>query len=370
MLPEKIRVIELASVLAGPSVGMFLAELGADVIKIEHPTGGDVTRSWKLSGESADNQRPAYFCAVNWGKKSICLDLTQNEERNQLFALLHTADVLLTSFKPGDALKFGLNWEELHARFPTLVVGEISGYGPNDTRVGYDAIIQAEAGYTAMNGEPGRTYKMPVALVDVLAAHQLKSGLLLALWNRSKDKKGRLVHVSLVQAAIAALVNQGANYLVGGQLPQPLGNDHPNIVPYGRPFQCADGKSLVLAVGTDKQFAALCGLFGLESWATQAAFRTNAMRVKNREAVYAELNSAFASRKSTELIPALSALHIPFGKLNTLADVAELPAAKAMMVGGEALKGWRSAVFQAEQGFLSPPPLLGQHQQLLESLVN
>ena len=166
-LPEKIRVIELASVLAGPSVGMFFAELGAEVIKIENPVGGDVTRTWKLAGESALDQRSAYFCAVNWGKKSICLDLTQVEARDQLFRLLTTTDVLLTSFKPGDAAKFGLNWEKLHARFPRLVVGEISGYGADDTRVGYDAIIQAEAGFTAMNGVAGQTYKMPVAIVDV-----------------------------------------------------------------------------------------------------------------------------------------------------------------------------------------------------------
>ncbi len=369
MLPEKIRVIELASVLAGPSVGMFLAELGAEVFKVENPIGGDVTRSWKLAGESAENQRPAYFCSVNWGKKSICLDLNLAESRRQLFDLLATADVLLTSFKPGDGVKFGLDWENLHNRFPTLVVGEISGYGPNDSRVGYDAIIQAEAGFTAMNGEPGRTYKMPVALVDVLAAHQLKSGLLLALWNRSRDGRGRLVHVSLIQAAIAALVNQGANYLVGNQLPQPMGNEHPNIVPYGRPFRCADGITLVLAVGTDKQFTALCNLLDLSSWATQSGFSTNAARVRNREEVYTQLDQAFGNRSSSELIAQLSELHIPFGSMNTLAEVADLPAAQALLVEGQQMKAWRSAVFQSGQALLSPPPLLGEHQHLLKAQI-
>ena len=276
---------------------------------------------------------------------------------------------MLTSFKPGDAAKFGLNWEKLHARFPRLVVGEISGYGADDTRVGYDAIIQAEAGFTAMNGVAGQTYKMPVALVDVLAAHQLKSGLLLALWNRSTDGVGRLVHVSLIQAAIAALVNQGANYLVGGQIPQPIGNDHPNIVPYGRPFICADGVALVLAVGTDKQFAALCGIFGLESWAAQPDFRTNGARVKNRIVVHTQLEHVFLSRTSAELIPILSALNIPFGRMNTLAEVADLPAAQSMLMRGVNLKGWRSAVFLSENTALSPPPELGQHQQILKNLL-
>jgi crotonobetainyl-CoA:carnitine CoA-transferase CaiB-like acyl-CoA transferase len=178
---------------------------------------------------------------------------------------------------------------------------------------------------------------------------------------------GRLVHVSLIQAAIAALVNQGANYLVGGQIPQPIGNDHPNIVPYGRPFICADGVALVLAVGTDKQFAALCGIFGLESWAAQPDFRTNGARVKNRIVVHTQLEHVFLSRTSAELIPILSALNIPFGRMNTLAEVADLPAAQSMLMRGVNLKGWRSAVFLSENTALSPPPELGQHQRFQQA---
>lgn len=362
MLPEKIRVVELASVLAGPSVGMFLAELGAEVFKIENPHGGDVTRTWKLAGEAAEEDRPAYFCSVNWGKKSVCLDLNQNADRDRLHRLLQTADVLLTSFKPGDAEKFELQWDRLHVHFPRLIVGEISGYGPNDPRVGYDAIIQAEAGFTYMNGLPEHHFKMPVALVDVLAAHQLKSGLLLALWQRSKDQQGRHVQVSLIQAALAALVNQGANYLVAGQIPQPMGNEHPNIVPYGRPFCCADGVSLVLAVGTDKQFASLCKLLQREDLSAHAAFQTNAARVSNRVDLYAQLDAAFLKVASNSIIPELSALNIPFGRINTLAEVAQLPAAREMLVRGDGLKGWKSVVFSAEKPTLLPPPRLGEHQ--------
>ncbi len=369
MLPEKIRVVELASVLAGPSVGMFFAELGAEVIKVENPAGGDVTRSWKLLGESADEQRPAYFCAVNWGKKSICLNLNTSAGKEQLFRLLATTDVALTSFKPGDAQKFGLNWEVLHRRFPRLILGEISGYGANNPRVGYDATIQAEAGFTGINGLPGQLFKMPVALVDVLAAHQLKAGVLLALWQRSTDGLGRQVQVSLMQAAIAALVNQGANYLVGGQVPQPIGNAHPNIVPYGQPFVCADGKSLVLAVGTDKQFERLCQLLQIDDMAASENYQTNAARVKNRVAVNTRLAEAFLSRNSDELIQALENQHIPFGRMNTLAEVAQLPAARAMLMQVDQINGWRSAVFMPEPAALSAPPLLGEHQNLLAQLM-
>lgn len=364
-LPQKLRVIELAAVLAGPSVGMFLAELGAEVIKVENPQGGDVTRSWKLAGETAETDRPAYFCSVNWGKKSVCLDLTKAEDQRKLATLLANADVLLTSFKPGDAEKFGLHWEKLHATYPRLIVGEISGYGPDQTRVGYDAIIQAEAGFTAINGLPGQTFKMPVALVDVLAAHQLKAGLLLALWQRSVDGQGKRVHVSLLQAAIAALVNQGANYLVGGVEPQPLGNEHPNIVPYGRPFVCADGEVLVLAVGTDKQFESLCKLLGLDALATQPPFNTNEGRVKGREQLYALLDEAFARFKAAELLEQLHKAHIPAGKMHTMAAVADLPAARALLVTQAGLQGWRSAVFVKESPDLLPPPHLGEHQALL-----
>lgn len=363
-LPRKIRVIELASVLAGPSVGMFFAELGAEVIKVEAPTG-DVTRSWKLKTESAENDRPAYFCAVNWGKKAVIIDLSLSSGQQQLHALLQTADVLLTSFKPGDAQRFQLSWSSLHTKYPKLIGGEISGYGSHDPRVGYDAIIQAEAGFMALNGEPGNTFKMPVALVDVLAAHQLKEGLLLALWQREIDGLGRRVEVSLVQSAIAALVNQGTNYLVGGIEPKPLGNEHPNIVPYGRPFITADAVPLVLAVGTDQQFESLCKILGITH---DEHYQRNQSRVQYREAVNALLAEAFARHNSSSLIEALEKNKIPFGRINRMSEVAALPAAKSLEIRANGLRSWRTAVFTEGQNQLSPPPHLGEHQALLNEL--
>ncbi len=368
-LPRPVRIVELASVLAGPSVGMFFAELGAEVIKVENPQGGDVTRSWKLGTEAADNDRPAYFCAVNWGKRSICLDLRKPGDLEKLLGLLSTTDVLLTSFKPGDAEKFGLSWEHLHARFPALIVGEISGYGPQDARVGYDAIIQAEAGFTALNGVPGQTFKMPVALVDVLAAHQLKEGLLLALWQQNTDGMGRRIHVSLIQAALAALVNQGTNYLVAGQIPGPMGNEHPNIVPYGRPFVCADGRALVLAVGTDKQFSVLCAILGIPELASNVKAQTNASRVQHRAWINEQLEQVFWSFHSEELIRHFEAASIPFGRMNLLTEVAALPAAEKLEMKAAGLRSWRSAVFVTEARKLSPPPHLGEHQSELDGLI-
>ena len=262
---QGLKILELANVLAGPAVGQFFAELGAEVLKVEAP-GGDVTRSWRLPNEQPSEGRSAYFCAANWGKKSKVLDLRTSEGRAALEPLLAETDVLLTSYKAGDAARFGLDAKELLETYPRLVIGEISGYGAIDARVGYDAIVQAEAGFTYLNGNnPADYHKMPVALVDLLAAHQLKQGLLLALWQRDRTGKGSVVRVNLLDAALASLANQATNYLVGGVVPQPMGSEHPNIVPYGSIYRTADGAGVVLAVGTDKQFAALTQLLCLET---------------------------------------------------------------------------------------------------------
>jgi len=213
---EDLKVLELASVLAGPSVGQFFAELGATVIKVENPnTSGDVTRSWKGAGETTDD-RSAYFCSVNWGKKSIAVNLETVEGRNIVHRLAEQADVLIASYKPGDSTKIGVDYETLSALNPGLIYGQITGYGSNDPRVGYDAVIQAEAGFISINGEPGRTsLKMPVALVDILAGHHLKEGILLAMLEKSKTGKGGFVEVSLIQAAVSSLANQATNWLIG-----------------------------------------------------------------------------------------------------------------------------------------------------------
>ena len=170
---KDLKVLELASVLAGPGVGQFFAELGAEVIKVENArTGGDVTRSWKGAGEQTDD-RSAYFCAINWGKKSLALDFNNESDRKVIHALARNTDIVIASYKPGDAEKLGVDYKTLSAINPKLIYGQVTGYGSHNPRVGYDAVIQAEAGFMSMNGEPDRSsLKIPVALMDVLAGHQ------------------------------------------------------------------------------------------------------------------------------------------------------------------------------------------------------
>jgi crotonobetainyl-CoA:carnitine CoA-transferase CaiB-like acyl-CoA transferase len=352
---QHIKVIELATVLAGPSVGQFLAELGADVLKIE-PAAGDVTRSWRLPNEQPDAGRSAYFCAANWGKQSAMMNLQLPHQQQQLHQLLATADILLMSFKPGDAAKFDLDPVLLLQRYPRLIVGEISGYGAQDTRVGYDAILQAEAGFTYLNGNDQHDFhKMPVALVDVLAAHQLKQGILLALLQRSQTGCGRHVHVALLDAAISALANQATNYLVGHQIPQPMGSEHPNIVPYGSIYRCVDGVAIVLAVGTDKQFAALCDLLALP---IKPQWQSNVQRVQLRAEVNAALQVAIQKLDSTSFLAHCARLNIPCGKVNQMDAVMALAKERGLLLQNDSLQGLRTAIFQNETPALLPPPSL------------
>ena len=352
---QNIKVIELAAVLAGPSVGQFLAELGAEVLKIEPPSG-DVTRSWRLAEEQPNQGRSAYFCAANWGKRSKCMDLREHVQQQELFALLADTDILLMSYKPGDAAKFGLSPDVLLQHFPRLIIGEISGYGEADPRVGYDAIIQAEAGFTYLNGNNQEDFhKMPVALVDILAAHQLKQGLLLALLERTQTGKGQRVHVALLDAAISALANQATNYLVGGQIPQPIGSEHPNIVPYGSIYTCADGVKVVLAVGTDKQFASLCNALGITS---MPQWHTNLQRVKAREAINTALQNALHQIESTYFLALCEAEQIPCGKVNQMDEVMRMAQSRKLLFAEEGLYGLRNAVFNTKPLNLSVPPVL------------
>src|SRR6478736_2525020 len=273
---QDLKVLELASVLAGPSVGQFFAELGAEVIKIENPKiGGDVTRGWKIPGEPTDD-RSAYFCSCNWGKKSVALDLTIKKDLETVKKLAAKSDIVIASYKPGDAEKLGVAYQQLRLINPQLIYGQITGYGSDDDRVGYDAVIQAEAGFMALNGEhDGPATKMPVALIDVLAAHHLKEGLLLALLKRERLKEGSFVEVSLVQTAVASLANQATNWLVGKKLPVRQGSAHPNIAPYGDSFVTEDSKRILLAVGSDKQFDELIKILGLGTQDLGKSFAKN-----------------------------------------------------------------------------------------------
>jgi crotonobetainyl-CoA:carnitine CoA-transferase CaiB-like acyl-CoA transferase len=235
---KELTVIELSTVLAGPSVGMFFAELGAKVIKIEHPTIPDVTRSWKLPYEQHDVPVSAYFSSVNYGKSYLTLNLLDTDDYSNFIELIKNADILLTNFKRGDDHKLGIETKKLQQLNKRLIIGKISGFGEESDRVAYDLILQAETGFMSMNGTTDSgPVKMPVALIDILAGHQLKEGILLALMDRQLTGKGSEVSVSLYDAAVCSLANQASNFLMTGHIAKRMGSLHPNIAPYGELFQ-------------------------------------------------------------------------------------------------------------------------------------
>jgi crotonobetainyl-CoA:carnitine CoA-transferase CaiB-like acyl-CoA transferase len=362
MIGKDMLVLELASVLAGPSVGQFFAELGARVIKIENAaTNGDVTRRWKLRSEPTDTDTPAYFCAANWGKESLPLNLSKQSDLEQLYSLVKQADIVIASYKPGDAEKLKVDYKTLQTINPILIYGHLTGYGPEDERAGYDAVIQAETGFMYLNGEPeGKPTKLPVALMDILAAHQLKEGLLVALIQRERTKKGQYVQVSLVQAAVSALANQATNWLVAGQNPQRMGSEHPSIVPYGTVYTTCDNKQLVLAIGDDRQFERLCNVLGAPEMALDTKFKTNYSRVQNREELNELLRQLIAKQDQQQLLNSLHKLHVPAGAVNSVADVFELPQARQLLLEGpDAKPGVRQVAFKVgdeEPVQLTPPP--------------
>ncbi|MEL6275011.1 MAG: CoA transferase [Bacteroidota bacterium] len=232
-LLEDLTVIELASVLAGPAVGQFFAELGAKVIKIENATvGGDVTRQWKVRGESADKVDSAYYRCVNYGKEVRFLDLKETAAQQEVHHLVRDADLVISNFKEAQGRRLKVDVQTLGQLNPKLIYAQLHAFGAKDDRPAYDIVLQAEAGFLAMTGtKNGELCRMPVALIDLLAAHQLKEGILLALIQRYKTGQGALVTTSLYASALASLANQATNYLIADFIPQPQGTEHPNSAP-------------------------------------------------------------------------------------------------------------------------------------------
>ncbi|MCC2546786.1 CoA transferase [Hymenobacter sp. BT175] len=363
-----LLVLELASVLAGPQVGQFFAELGATVLKVE-PPAGDVTRTWKTAAEPADTDQSAYFSSANWGKKSLVLDLTTPAGLAAVHELAARADVVVASYKPGDAEKLGVDYAALSALNARLIYGHLTGYGADSPRAGYDAVLQAEAGFMFLNGSPGTPpLKMPVALVDLLAAHQLKEALLTALYRRERTGRGAYVQVSLLGSALASLANQAASWLVTGRDPQPLGSAHPSIVPYGTVYTAADGQALVLAVGSDRQFAQLCTALDRAEWAGEVRFKTNAARVQHRNDLEALLQARIGEVSGVELLAELERKAVPAGAVRSVAGALGQPGAEAMLLPATPdfpYPGLRTVAFHSSDWPVVPalagPPRLGQH---------
>ncbi len=338
-----VRVLDLSRVLAGPWASQLLADLGADVVKVEAPGRGDDTRHWGppelVAGEAA------YFHAANRGKRSIALDLAR--DRDTLLALVDCADVVIENFKVGGLARFGLDYPSLKARRPELIYCSITGFGqdgPWAQRPGYDLLIQGLGGLMSITGQPdgvpgGGPVKVGVALVDILTGLYATIGIQAALRHRERTGEGQQIDLALLDVSVAVLANQAMNYLATGQAPGRLGNGHPNIVPYDV-YPTSDGH-LILAVGNDGQFAALTALLGAPGWAQDPDFATNAARVRQRHRLNALITERLLARSSAEWSAMLEAAGVPGGPILTL------DALFALEQG--AVRGWVQQVQRGEQ---------------------
>jgi crotonobetainyl-CoA:carnitine CoA-transferase CaiB-like acyl-CoA transferase len=369
---DGIRVVDLSRVLAGPYCTMVLADLGADVVKIERPQGGDETRAW---GPPFAGGESAYYLSVNRSKRSCAIDLGDPAGRDLALELCGQADAVVENFKLGGATRLGVGYEQVRARNPGVVYCSITGFGSEREpagRPGYDFVVQAESGLMSITGPAeGAPFKVGVALVDVLAGLHAAAAVLAALGRG----EGQRIEVPLLDSGIAGLVNVAQNALVTGEAPHRYGNAHPSIVPY-EDFETASGR-IAVAAGNDGLFRALCGAIGREELAAEERFATNAARVTNRDALIPELQRTFAEREAEEWVAALDAAGVPVGKVRSVPE--------ALTAAADGGRPATVSVDHPTAGELelvaspiraagplrepAPPPLLGQHtSELLREL--
>jgi len=323
---QGLRVLDLTRVLAGPFATQMLADLGAEVIKIEKPNEGDETRGWGppfVKNGAGSEGDAAYFHAANRGKKSVCIDISTKEGANLIKALALKSDILVENYKVGGLAKYGLDFTSLQKLNPRLIYCSVTGFGqtgPYRNRAGYDFMIQGMAGVMSITGEPdGRPIKMGVAFADVFAGLHAVIGIQAALIARAKSGQGQHIDISLLDSQVSVLANQAMNYLIGGKVPKRMGNEHPNIVPY-QTFETADGH-IIIAAGNDRQFAALCKVIGAEMIGADKRFATNRGRVELRGELIPALAPFFKSRTTAEWTDALEADAVPCGPINSLDQV-------------------------------------------------
>lgn len=333
-LLQGVRVLDMSRVLAGPWASQLLADMGAEVIKVERPVAGDDTRAWGPPWWDESNRLSAYFLAANRGKHSLAIDLAQTEGASLVRELAARSHILIENFKVGALQRYGLDWTSLRAVNPALVYCSITGYGqsgPNAQRAGYDAAIQAEAGLMSLTGESaeqgGAPQKVGVAVSDLMTGMYAAAGVLAALRHAERTGEGQHIDLALFDTQVAALANQATNFLVSGQVPPRLGSAHPNIVPY-QVMPTADGW-FMLAVGNDAQFLRLCGCLGRSEWAEDSRFLSNAQRVTYRGVLIALLSERLRVQTSGHWIAMLSEHGVPCGPVNDLAAVFASPQVQA-----------------------------------------
>jgi len=379
-----IRVIELARILAAPWAGQVLADLGADVIKVEQPGRGDDTRHWGppfVTGAENEDLGAAYYHACNRGKRSIAVDIATSEGQQTIRRLAASADVLIENFKVGGLAKYGLDAASLRSLNPRLVYCSITGFGqtgPYAGRAGYDVMIQGMSGIMALIGEPdGEPMKMGVAFADIFTGLYAVIAIQAALAGRAQTGNGAFIDMALLDAMVAVLANQAMNYLVTGREPPRLGNAHPNVVPY-EVFPACDGH-VIVAVGNDRQFREFCRLLGHDDLAGDARFASNADRVENREGLIPVLKAATAKWPAAELLAALEAGGVPAGPINGLAAIFADPqiAARQLViersVDGSPVPGLRTPIMLDGRATAAarPAPRLGQHtEEILAELAS
>jgi crotonobetainyl-CoA:carnitine CoA-transferase CaiB-like acyl-CoA transferase len=325
-----LRVLELSRVLAGPWAAQVLGDLGAEVVKVERPRSGDDTRHWGppfLRTASGEEAEAAYFSACNRNKRSLAVDFSLPEGADLIRRLVPEFDVVIENFKVGGLAKYELDYASLSALHPGLVYCSVTGFGqdgPYASRPGYDFLIQAMGGLMSITGQPdgvpgGGPVKVGVAVSDLFTGMYAAVSILAAISHREKTGQGQHIDCSLLDTQVAMLANQAANWLVGGQEPTRMGNNHPNVVPY-RGYAVRDG-NVIVAVGNDKQFARLCEVLEEEALATDPRFRSNADRVRNREKLDAALGTLLAGWPRAALIERLESVGVPCGPINALAEV-------------------------------------------------
>ncbi|WP_294122437.1 CaiB/BaiF CoA-transferase family protein [Sphingomonas sp.] len=383
---EGVRVLDLSRVLAGPWATQLLADLGADVIKVEKPGAGDDTRHWGPPWhEHGEEKVAAYFLAANRGKKSVAIDFATEEGAALVRKMAADADVVVENFKVGGLRKFGLDAVSLRAAYPRLIYASITGFGQNGPyapRAGYDYIIQGMGGLMSLTGLPdgepgGGPMRVGVAVADLFTGMYTVSAILAALYRRQQTGEGATIDMALLDTQLAVLANQASNALVSGKDPGRQGAGHPNIVPY-QPFAASD-QPIIIAVGNDRQFARFAAIVGHPEWADDPAYSTNPARVSARETLVPMIADIIATQPAAEWLAQLEAAGIPAGPINTisqaLADPQAVHRGVRIQAGGGALGevpmvGSPIRIDGERTDAPLSPPALGEHGHLLRQWLD